>query len=310
MPIYPNIFSGINQGLAGLQQTFGNLAQLKMQQQGQDRQNASLDLQNKMYQMKLGEYERQQKVMQDISIELGNLPPLPEGADPIEQTLFESKRQRLIAGVYAKNGLHQEANTAFKAATDVDNHLMTQAVNIGKVDPKAGTVLMKKLTGLDLDIKKPLDFKGAYGEAVENRLKAEAAGMMEEAEGFKKDAELQLQSRVKEKEPTPTMYEDIPGPKNTVQKMKWNPKTKKHDIPVGPPSPRWKPTESSGDYAKTMLLAAKAAGVDPDKVIKGNITQEEAEAIIKKMAPMNIWSMMMGGAQPTVKFDEKGNPIK
>jgi len=115
-----------------------------------------------------------------------------------------------------------------------------------------------------------------------------------------------------EKTPTPSMYEDVPvGKGDKVQKMKWNPETKAHDIPFGPPKPRSVAHGGSPDYAKTLYLAAKAVGVSPEDIKSGKVDSAQADAILKKMAPMNIWSLLMGGGAANVpKVDKEGNEIK
>lgn len=115
-----------------------------------------------------------------------------------------------------------------------------------------------------------------------------------------------------EKTPTPSMYEDIPvGKGDMMQKMKWNPDTHTHDIPVGPPRSRSVAQGRSPDFAKTLYLAAKSVGVEEEDLKAGKVTSAQADAILKKMAPMNIWSLLMsGGAANVPKVDKEGNEIK
>jgi hypothetical protein len=96
----------------------------------------------------------------------------------------------------------------------------------------------------------------------------------------------------------------------TSQDLKWD-AASGTEIPVGKPYARFQTPQGSQDYAKTLLLAARASGVDPERVKKGDITTEEAEAILKRMAPMNIWSLLMGGGAANVpKIDKEGNVVK
>jgi hypothetical protein len=78
-----------------------------------------------------------------------------------------------------------------------------------------------------------------------------------------------------------------------------------------------KAKNQTDSYDKNLLVAAQAAGVDPEKVKKGGLTQEEAvavaEAYSEQFGTKSLLQMLFSGMapeQPALKFDDKGNPVE
>jgi hypothetical protein len=72
-------------------------------------------------------------------------------------------------------------------------------------------------------------------------------------------------------------------------------------------------------YDKNILIAAQAAGIDPEKVKSGNLTQEEAikvaDSYSRRFGTQSLIQLLMSGGAgssgtPSVKYDANGNPVK
>lgn len=87
------------------------------------------------------------------------------------------------------------------------------------------------------------------------------------------------------------------------------------EIAKVPTAPR---ESSTGVFDKNISIAAQAAGVDPQKVKSGKLSIEEANKVADKYKEIfgtasllqALLGGTLGGQQPTIKYDEKGNVIK
>ena len=87
------------------------------------------------------------------------------------------------------------------------------------------------------------------------------------------------------------------------------------EIAKVPTAPR---ESSTGVFDKNISIAAQAAGVDPQKVKSGKLSIEEANKVAdkykEKFGTASLLQALLGGTlggqQPTIKYDEKGNVIK
>ncbi len=70
------------------------------------------------------------------------------------------------------------------------------------------------------------------------------------------------------------------------------------------------------NYQSNLLIAAKIAGIDPKKVVSGEITQQEAEKLAKvykdKFGAMNLLGAILSGGLPqsTIQYDAQGNRVQ
>jgi len=87
------------------------------------------------------------------------------------------------------------------------------------------------------------------------------------------------------------------------------------EIAKVPTAPR---ESSTGVFDKNISIAAQAAGVDPQKVKSGKLSIEEANKVAdkykEKFGTASLLQALLGGTlggqQPTIKYDAKGNQIK
>lgn len=87
---------------------------------------------------------------------------------------------------------------------------------------------------------------------------------------------------------------------------------------------RYKPSEGKEkevNYDKNIYIAAQAAGVDPEKIRKGQITQDEAMRVLeeykKNFGSESLLEVLFkgmgqapGGVSPVLKLDANGNPVE
>jgi len=112
----------------------------------------------------------------------------------------------------------------------------------------------------------------------------------------------------------PTVHTFTEGDK-TVEKQ-WNPETGAWDVVSS--GPRYKPPQAAQNYDKNILIAAQAAGIDPEKVKSGNLTQDEAikvaDSYSKRFGTQSLIQLLtsggIGGGKPSTQYDNKGNLVK
>lgn len=76
--------------------------------------------------------------------------------------------------------------------------------------------------------------------------------------------------------------------------------------------------QATQNYDKNILIAAQAAGVDPEKVKSGKLTRDEAikvaDSYSKRFGTQGLIQLLtsggFGGGKPSAQYDNKGNLVK